>query len=221
MTDLCEEIGFLFDLDGVIIDSESEYTKIWQLINLEYPTEYNDLAVRIKGTTLSKILNDYFLPEQHQEVTNRLHQLENQMQYKYLPFAKEFLITLKSRNFATALVTSSDETKMNRLWAQLPELKDYFLYIVTGDQVSSSKPSPEGYILGAQKINRDPRHCVVFEDSLQGVMAGKNAGAFVVGVAGTLPKETLAPYSQLLIERFSDIDLEDLILNISQIIHNE
>ena len=206
------EIGFLFDLDGVIIDSESEYTNIWNQINEEYPSGYEDLPIRIKGTTLSKILDEYYPQKDLQRhVADRLHLLEMQMNYNYLPHTKEFLIELKRHNLPAALVTSSDNMKMERLWAQLPELREFFLYIVTGDQVSHSKPSPEGYLLGAKKINRQPENCVIFEDSLQGVMAGRNAGAFVVGVCGTLSRETLAPFSHILINDFNEIDLEDLI----------
>lgn len=208
-------IGFLFDLDGVIIDSESQYTKIWSKINEKYPSGFDDLAIRIKGTTLTKILNDYYPEKEIQEkVANRLHELEAQMRYEYLPYAFEFLSELKKEGVPCVLVTSSDSEKMEKLWIQLPELKDFFTHIITGDEVSSSKPSPEGYLLGAKKLNIAPEKCVVFEDSLQGVMAGKNAGAFVVGVAGTLPEESLAPYSHKIIRSFKEIELDKLILKI-------
>lgn len=205
-------IGFLFDLDGVLIDSESEYTKIWNSINHEYPSGYADLPLRIKGTTLTKILNEYY-PEKdiQKQVEERLHQLENKMTYSYLPGAKDFLDKLKSKNIPCVLVTSSDQEKMTHLWQQLPDLKKYFEHIITGDMVATSKPSPEGYLLGASKINLDSSQCVVFEDSLQGVKAGKNAGSFVVGVCGTLSSETLAPFSNILINNFNEIDLDTLI----------
>lgn len=206
------DIGFLFDLDGVLIDSESEYSRIWSKINQEFPTGIDNLEQIIKGTTLSKILNDYFQEDLREPVAKRLHELENQMQYEYLPFAAEFLTNLNERNLPCALVTSSDNEKMSHLKEELPDLTDHFNIIITGDLVSSSKPSPEGYLLAADKIGVNPRNCVVFEDSLQGVMAGKNADSYVVGMAGTLPKETLAPFSHIVIDNFNDLDLEELIL---------
>lgn len=214
---MMNNIGFLFDLDGVIINSESQYSEIWAQINREFPTGVENLEILIKGTTLPKILNDHYKDEETKtKVARRLHELENLMKYDYLPGADEFLRKLTDRHLPKALVTSSDNKKMEHLWEELPELKNVFDFIVTGDLVKSSKPSPEGYLLGASKLNIDPKNCVVFEDSLQGVMAGKSAGAFVVGVCGTLPAETLQPYSDILIDSFFEIDLDDLILILTE-----
>lgn len=208
-------IGFLFDLDGVLIDSESEYTRIWAQINREYPTGIENFEHKIKGCTLSKILNEnYEATEIRDKVKDRLHQLENDMHYEFLPGAQKFLIELKNRNLPTALVTSSDDMKMNHLKEELPEIFQYFKFIVSGDLVKSSKPSPEGYILAAGKIDCKPSKCVVFEDSLQGVMAGKNAEAYVVGVTGTIPKEDLALYSHTIVDCLDEIDLDNLILKL-------
>lgn len=208
--------GFLFDLDGVLIDSEKEYSRIWSQINHEFPSGIENLEQVIKGCTLPKILNDHY-PDKNTRnlVEARLHELENRMKYDYLPNAREFLEELKRRGLPVALVTSSDNQKMDHLWEELPEIRNYFDFIVTGDLVKTSKPSPEGYLLGSSKIDRKPENCVVFEDSLQGVMAGNNAGALVVGVVGTLPREILAPYSHILINDFKEIDLDDLILKLN------
>lgn len=215
MTDQSYSPGFLFDLDGVIINSESEYSRIWIKINEEYPTGIDKMEEKIKGCTLSKILNEYYSDNETRDaVAKRLHELEDEMVYDYLPFAESFLQKLKEKNIRCALVTSSDNKKMDHLVKDIPDILSYFDFVVTGDMVTKSKPSPEGYLLGAEKICKDPKRCVVFEDSLQGVMAGKNAGALVVGIAGTLPAETLRPYSDLIINDFSELNPEDLILKI-------
>lgn len=207
------EIGFLFDLDGVIIDSESEYTKIWARINREFPSGVEDLEYKIKGTTLPKILSENYDSEEiRQAVALRLHQLEDQMHYEYLPFAREFLTELSQRNLPCVLVTSSDNQKMIHLHEEIPELEKFFIHIITGDLVKTSKPSPEGYLLAASKIGILPQKCVVFEDSLQGVKAGGNAGAYVAGIAGTLPAQSLAPFSHIVINNFSELNLDELIL---------
>ena len=204
--------GFLFDLDGVLIDSEKEYSKIWAQINNEFPSGVEHLEEKIKGCTLPKILDDHYPdPIIKEKVKKRLHELESQMVYEYLPGAREFLVKLKENNFPVALVTSSDNKKMEHLKEELPDIFDFFNFIVTGDLVKTSKPSPEGYLLGASKINRDIKKCVVFEDSLQGVKAGRNSGALVVGVIGTLPKETLAPFSDILVHNFNEIDFDDIL----------
>lgn len=210
-----QTIGFLFDLDGVLIDSEGEYSKIWAQINREFPTGIPEFEKVIKGTTLSKILNDNYPDEEiRNAVGARLHALEEKMHYEYLPHAEEFLIKSRKKGIPCALVTSSDQKKMSHLKEELPGLLNYFDYVVTGNQVKTSKPSPEGYLMAAEKINVAPENCVVFEDSLQGVMAGRNANAYVVGISGTLPAETLAPYSHIVVASLLEIDIEHLILKL-------
>lgn len=204
--------GFLFDLDGVLIDSETAYSEIWTRIEREYPTGIEDFARKIKGTTLEKILSDnYPDASTRAKVEARLYELEGQMKYTPLPGAVELLSTLNGRGIPAVIVTSSNDKKMQHLWSDLPDFRQYFRKIVDGDMVTHSKPDPEGYLLGASLIDRKPEHCVVFEDSLQGVKAGHNSGAYVVGVAGTLSAETIAPYCDMVVDTLEDFDVEGLV----------
>lgn len=202
-----DKAGFLFDLDGVLIDSEKEYSRIWAQVNREYPSGTPALEKVIKGCTLDKILDDHF-PDRmvREKVVERLYELEKLMRYEYLPGAENLLKTLKSMGQPIVLVTSSNDVKMAHLDEEIPELRSLFDFIVTADLISKSKPDPEGYLLGAKKINRDIRNCIVFEDSLQGVKAGRNANAYVVGVAGTLHRETLAPYADIVVDSLTELD---------------
>lgn len=204
--------GFLFDLDGVLIDSENAYSEIWTRIEREYPTGIEEFARKIKGTTLEKILSDnYPDASTRAKVEARLYELEGQMKYTPLPGAVELLSTLNRRGIPAVIVTSSNDKKMQHLWSDLPDFRQYFRKIVDGDMVTHSKPDPEGYLLGASLIDRKPEHCVVFEDSLQGVKAGHNSGAYVVGVAGTLRAETIAPYCDVVVDTLEGFDVEGLV----------
>lgn len=204
-------IGFLFDLDGVLIDSETEYTKIWSEIDLRFPTGIPDFPTVIKGMTLVEIIDKYFPePEKRKAVPKLLYELEGKMKYKWLPGAYRLLTWLQDHNIPSALVTSSNEIKMAHLREELPEAEQFFSVIITGDKVSKSKPDPEGYLLGASMIGRSPAKCVVFEDSLQGVKAGHAAGAFVVGVEGTLNRDIIAPFSDIIVSSLDEIDPQHL-----------
>lgn len=206
------KIGFLFDLDGVLIDSETEYTKIWSYINEVFPTGYPDLPMRIKGMTLEKIIETYYPdPEHGPKLTQLLLDLENKMRYDWKPGARELLQRLSTEGYDTVLVTSSNDRKMAHFDDELPEARGFFTKIITGDMVSHSKPNPEGYLLGARMIDTDPRRCVVFEDSLQGVKAGKAAGALIIGVAGTLPSDVIAPFSDITVDSLADIDVAEIV----------
>lgn len=196
----------LFDLDGVLIDSETIYTEIWSSIERRFPTGVDDFARKIKGMTLEKILGTYFPdPEVRKQVEALLYELESQIKYEMTPGAHELLSSLRSEGIPIALVTSSNEIKMTHLFQQMPEMKDAFDFIVTGDMVRRSKPDPQGYALAASKLGVAPENCVVVEDSLQGVKAGEALGGSVIGVSGTLPAETLAPHSTIVVDTLTEL----------------
>ena len=199
------KIAFLFDLDGVLIDSEQEYTRIWHVIEKEFPTGVENFTLKIKGTTLDNILDTYF-KDNRNKVEEKLYELESDMQYRYKEGAHSLLKTLQEQNIPCVMVTSSNHLKLNHLWTQLPELKQYFSFIVDGDMVSSSKPDPEGYLTGAKDIGIPSSCCVVVEDSLQGVKAGRASGGYVIGVTGTLPGETLSPFCDQVVDSLDKID---------------
>lgn len=205
------KIGFLFDLDGVLIDSEREYTCIWGAINVAFPTGVENFPIVIKGQTLPEILSRYFREEDRHAVTDMLNERESKMKYDYLPGAREFLEELAQRGLPRVLVTSSNEMKMRHLREERPELEGMFSDIVTADRISRSKPDPEGYLLGAKLIGVKPERCAVFEDSLQGVQAGHAAGAYTVGLTTTLPAEKIAPFCDKIIPDLSAVDLDSLI----------
>lgn len=208
-------IGFLFDLDGVLIDSETEYSRIWTEIDRKFHSGYDDIATRIKGTTLDSIIDTYFPHANRQEIIDMLYDLESKMVYRWLPGALDILQFASDHHIPTVLVTSSNDVKMVHLHEEIPDFDHWFDHIVTADMISRSKPDPEGYLLGAKLIDALPEHCAVFEDSYQGVQAGRASGAYVVGVAGTLPAERIQPFSDIVVSSLEELDFEDLSRNLA------
>ncbi len=204
------DIGCLFDLDGVLVDSERIYTKIWEAIEKQWPTGIENFPYKIKGTTLEDILERYFPAEVREDVTKELIRLEGMMIYEALPGAIDFLDALREKKIPIALVTSSNGLKMEHLWMDMPGFKEKFDVITTGDEGKCSRPDPEGYLTAAKALGVDPRRCSVFEDSLQGVKAGKAAGAFVIGIAGTLKASDIQPYSDIVVNKVADINIDKL-----------
>lgn len=183
--------GILFDLDGVIIDSEGLYTTFWEETEAEFPTGIPNFARVIKGTNLEKILDHFKAPEVRAEVLRRIHEFDRHLTYPLFPGAMELLTGLQELGVPCALYSSSNPEKMERLFTVHPSLRHMFAAIVNGSMVTRSKPDPEGYIKAAELISCDPADCVVVEDSIQGVRAGLAAGAIVAAIAGTNPRETL------------------------------
>lgn len=200
--------GALFDLDGVLIDSEKHYTLFWQEMERLYPTNIPNYAYAIKGTTLEKILLNYESEEVKRDLVSRLQEFQNVLPYELYPGAMNFLIELQEAGIPRALVTSSDHRKMEKLFARIPELEQMFDYIIDGSMVTRSKPDPEGYLKAAERIGIDSEYCCVFEDSLQGLKAGRAAGGKVVGVATTYDYATVAPHADITVHTIADMDIE-------------
>lgn len=204
--------GVLFDLDGVVVDSESIYTQFWSDIDKLHPTGVENFAIAIKGNTLQRILADYF-PDNDvkQDILERIKDFEINMRYKPFAEAIRFINELKRNQFRIAIVTSSSQKKMDNLYAQNPGFREMFDAVVTGDMVSHSKPDPEPYLLGAEAIGVAPESCYVFEDSISGIESGIRAGATVIGLATTLPYDKINGKAHLTINDFTGFHVGDML----------
>lgn len=192
--------GALFDLDGVLIDSEGIYTEFWKQIDREYPTGVKDFAHVIKGNTLDRILTTYFDQALHPAILKLLRQQEEEMVYRPFPGVIEFMNGLRQAGWGIAIVTSSNMRKMEGLFSQVPQMAEAFDVLVTDGDVKNSKPAPEGYLLAARRLSLEPACCTVFEDSLAGLKAGRNAGCRVVAVATTNPREVVEPLADITVD---------------------
>lgn len=195
----------LFDLDGVIVDSEGSYTKFWTTIAHEYGFK-STFAYDIKGTTLTDILNlNFDTIEIRNNIKKRICDYELTMEYPVFNGVVQFLDYIRAHGFKTAIVTSSDDTKMSYVRAQHPDLVRRFDTIITGSMVKKSKPDPEGYLLAARKLNIPIKDCYVFEDSYQGLEAGIRSGATVIALATTNPREELKKRTSIVIDSFAEL----------------
>lgn len=199
----------LFDLDGVLVDSEGEYSVFWGEIGRRYG-KGDDFKDRIKGTTLTEIL-DNFPESEREKIKAELYDFEGRMEYVVYPGVREFLESLERRGIPAAIVTSSDNAKMDKLFSRRPELRGPSTKIVTADLVTKSKPDPEGYILGAGLIGVPVENCFVFEDSINGLLAARASGATVVGIATTNNPVTVAELSDISVKRFSELTVDGLL----------
>lgn len=206
------KVGVLFDLDGVLIDSERLYSEFYDGIAQLYDTGEENFSMAIKGSTIEKILEKYFPSDNAKnDVLARINSFEEEMQYPIFDGVFDFLRELKKRRIPAAIVTSSSNEKMQRLYAQYPDFPDYFDAIVTGSDVKKSKPHPEGYLLAAERIGCDAADCFVFEDSLSGLEAGNASGATVIGLYTTLPEEMLHNKAHKLIGGFVGFSVDDML----------
>ena len=195
----------LFDLDGVVFDTEPQYTIFWGAQCREFHPEHPGLEHEIKGQTLVQIYDAWFsgpLQDKQEIITERLNQYEQQMDYCYVPGFVGFVRKLRSEGVKTAVVTSSNRVKMDAVYQRHPEFKTLFDAILTSEDFERSKPDPDCYLKAAKRLETSIEDSVVFEDSFNGLKSGRAAGMFVVGLATTNPAEAIRPYADKVISNY-------------------
>ena len=124
----------LFDLDGVVLDTEGQYSQFWGQMGREYRPDVPDFAQRIKGQTLVQIFDAWITdPDKRAEINRRLDEFEAGMQYNYIEGTRAYVEELRRRGILTAIVTSSNRPKMEAVYRARPELKTLFDRILTAE----------------------------------------------------------------------------------------
>ena len=204
-------IAALFDLDGVILDTENQYSIYWKEQGEKYRPDIPHFEQKIKGNTL-KVILEYFKdqPGVAELVTQGLNDYETHMDYRFIPGVREFIEELRKDGIKTAVVTSSNEQKMACVYKTHPHFKEYFDHILTADRFRKSKPDPDCYLLGANIFETIPENCMVFEDSLNGIEAGNRAGMTVIGLATTNSVEAIKNKTHYVIPDFQSFSYEKM-----------
>lgn len=202
----------LFDFDGVVMDTESQYTIHWNKQSEKYGLGIADFGRVIKGQTLTQIFENYFahVPELHEQITEELIAFQQTMHFEYIAGVKDFMQHLREHGVKMAIVTSSDLDKMNIVYREHPELPSMVDEILTAERFAQSKPHPECFLLGASVFNVPIENCVVFEDSFHGLEAGNRAGMKVIGLATTNPAEAIKDKATLVIPDFEGFTYEKM-----------
>lgn len=205
--------GVLFDLDGVLLDSEGQYSIFWRSMEERFPTGVDDFSNYIKGFHLARILSYFASDEIREQIVQELVEFEKNMRFEFFPGALEFIKRLREAGIPMAIVTSSDHKKMKALFSQHPDFPALFEVIITGDMVTKAKPDPDCFLLGAKQLGIDIKDCVVFEDSRNGLMAARASGARVIGVATTLSADVVASLSDLTVHGVDELDVEQIFIS--------
>ena len=211
--DTTKNIVALFDLDGVVIDSETQYTVFWNEVGRKYFPDYKDFGLMIKGQTLTQIFDKYFSDKKEvlESLKEELDAFENNMTYNYIPGVVDFMKELRNNGAKMAIVTSSNDKKMSNVYAAHPEFKDMVDRILTAEMFTRSKPAPDCFLLGAEVFNSPIENCIVFEDSFHGLQAGKSANMVVVGLSTTNSEEAIKDKCNVVIPNFLDFSYQDVL----------
>ena len=184
--------GFIFDLDGVIVDTAKYHFLAWQRLAKDLGVSFTEKKnEQLKGVSrvrsLEKILEwgnlelseTVFNEEMAKKNEEYLSYIEKMDTSEILPDVPRILNLLKENKQKIALGSAS---KNARTILKKVELFNDFEIIVDGTNVSKAKPNPEVFLNAAQGLNVNPEDCIVFEDSVAGIQAANNAGMISIGI---------------------------------------
>lgn len=203
----------LFDLDGVVFDTEPQYSIFWGSQCRLYHPEHPGLEHEIKGQTLTQIYDQWFSGELLKEqpiITQRLNEYEAQMHYDYIDGFEQLIADLHAHGVKTAVVTSSNLPKMQAVYRYQPQFRQLFDAILTSEDFERSKPDPDCYLKAAARLGAQTSECIVFEDSFNGLRSGRSAQMAVVGLATTNPVDSIRELSDIQISNYRNMDFNQL-----------
>lgn len=216
--------GVIFDLDGVLVDTAKYHFLAWRALaerlKINFREQDNEglkgvsrqesleLLLSLGTDTYSEAEKESFMEEKNQRYLGYISQMT---ETEILPGVLVLLKKLKQQGIKIALGSASKnaETILTNT-----KIKNYFDAIVDGNQVSQSKPDPEVFLLGAEKLHLVPSQCIVFEDAAAGIVAAKKAGMLAIGVG---QKENLGQADYVV----GDLTEKDLTELLNQLLENK
>lgn len=206
----------IFDLDGVIVDTAKYHYLAWGNLASELGFTFTEkdnellkgvsrvrsleILLGIGNVTLTQEDFDKYASKKNDEYLKLINELTPA---DILPGVNDFIMELKRNGYLISLGSASKNALfiLNHL-----KLTDYFDSIVDGTHVNKAKPDPEVFLTAAKNLGVEPIECVVFEDAVAGVEAGKNAGMRVIGVG----EPSVLNTADMVISTFEKLSLDCL-----------
>ncbi len=204
-------LALIFDMDGVLIDSNPLHREAWTEYNRRYGVQTTPAMLeRMYGKRNDDIVRDYFGESLSAEEVHRRGAEKEKLYREMVGGRVEQVLVRGIRNFleryrqAPMALASNAEPPNVQFLLDRAGLRPYFRVVLDGSQVSRPKPDPEIYRLAATRLGVDPVNCIVFEDSLSGVQAALAAGMRVIGLCTTYGN---LPGASICVDNFESGDL--------------
>ncbi len=209
--------GVIFDMDGVLVDSNPFHVQKWIDLLNEHEIDYDpaELPKQILGHRNDTILRYFFGSQISEgEIEQLSEELEERFRRMFKPHAKLLpglrpLLDECRRTGIPTAVASSAMRKNVEFVVDALDVRRYFHSLINGDEVTHPKPDPEIYVKTAEKLDVPPSGCVAFEDSFVGVEAAGRAGMKCVAIASTFSREELERHghADLIVGSFEELNL--------------
>lgn len=212
------QLAVIFDMDGVIVDSNPLITATWRTFFESHQMVLTDEQLnhyvfgRMGRDTLQLVFEQALTEEQ---LADYLQKVGAGVLEKYKTHGtivagfKAFVEDLLQAGIKIAIATSSPIENV-KVVLEMASVTPYFTEITDASQVQNSKPHPEVYLKTAQRLGIDVANCIVFEDSFSGIQSAKSAGMRVIGVTTTHSEAELAPLTDLTVADFTQINAAQL-----------
>jgi beta-phosphoglucomutase len=204
----------IFDMDGVIVDNMKYHKRAWEMFLEKYAPDIDvEEFSKHFGMVNKDLLKIVFQREISDEEESRFGE-EKEALYREI-YAEDvaptgglvdFLQELKENSVKAAVASAAPKVNVDFVFEKTG-LRQYFDVSIDATDVTRGKPDPEIYLKVAEKLNCPPEACLVFEDSMPGVQAGRNAGMKVIGVATSHPADKLKE-TEFVIKDFTEINFE-------------
>ncbi|NRB06801.1 MAG: HAD family phosphatase [Richelia sp.] len=218
----------IFDFNGVIINDEAIHQQLIEEMLLSENLvmnkgEYQHLCLghsagaclsdllRARGRVVNEEILTKLLLQKAQSYTAELEKLDKLPLYSGLD---DFIFQARTRNIHLGIVSGAIRQEIEFV-LEHSQLNQYFSVIISGDDITTSKPEADGYKLAIQKLNLahpqlnlQPKECLAIEDTPPGITAAKRAGIQVVGIANTYPFHMLQRQANWTVDYFTDLEWE-------------
>ena len=213
--------AIIFDLDGTLVDSLPYHHESWRIFfkknNIE-KNDFNEIYKNYKGggtlELMTSVFGDIYTKDELEKMSDDKEVIFRDIyRSKIFPIngLRKFLDNLKKNNILLSI--GSNAIRKNVLMT-IKELgiTNYFSSIICGDEVSKGKPDPEMYIKTLSNLNVNKNECIIFEDSIEGVTAAKNANIKAIGITSSQSSETLKSVGAFkTIEDYTKISIDNIL----------
>ena len=190
--------GIIFDMDGTMVDSLPYHHEAWKIFFNENKVEnFSEKLKDYKGggtlDLMKAVYGDRYSLKELKKMSDEKEMIFRRIykgKIKPIKGFKNFLIDIKSKNILVGLASNAIRKNVSMIINEL-EIYDHFDSIICGDEVINGKPNPEMFNETINRFNIDKSECLIFEDSLEGILAAKNSGIKVIGITSSSSNKVL------------------------------
>ena len=206
----------IWDMDGVIVNTRTDHFKSWQYAFRKRGVEFTEAEFQSRfgqrnDAIIRSVMGDNVSQAEIDDIANEKETYFQETVKDHIrpcPGAIELIQALQENDIKMAIASSAPEANIRLLLGTLG-IMSCFQQFVYGREVTESKPSPQIYLLAAQKLGTEPQNCIVIEDAVTGVAGAKRGGMFCIAVTTTNPRELLQE-ADIVVDSLADLTVSSL-----------